>query len=141
MRKFCCILVATVVLFSCIISPLAAVPDEPIVTPQFTYITWYSTSVIIDESTGIAQCEASCYAAIGYTIEVECSLQCYIQSKWTTLKTWSTTGTRYAGLNHNRAVYSGYTYRVYTVYRIYDSSGNFLESAADTDTCVYPAQS
>ena len=140
MKKVSALMFAAVVIFSCVFSSHAAIPETPIITPQFTYITWYSTSVTIDESTGISRCEASCYADADYTVEVECSLQWYVASNWTTIKTWSATGTEYAGLNKNWAVYSGYTYRVYSVFRIYDSAGNFLESAADTDTYVYPSK-
>jgi len=58
-------------------------------------------------------------------------------SAWTTLKNWTASGTTYASLNKVWAVNSGYKYRVYATFRIYDSNGTIVETATNTDTYNY----
>lgn len=138
MKRTLTFLLVISILMSIAIPAFAAVPGDTIVQPQYTYIKTHSTNLSIDEDTGITTSRASCYAIGGYTVEVECKLQCYSGSSWTTLKTWTASGTNYASVNENWAVYSGYTYRVYATFRIRNSSGGLLESTTSSKTYVYP---
>lgn len=114
--------------------------EEPTVSPRYSHINNNSVSITIDEDTGIAQCEACCYTVGQYTVEVVCKLQKYTGAYWATLKTWYASGTRYAYASGERAVDSGYTYRVYVTFSVRDSAGNLLESDTSTQSYVYPAQ-
>ncbi len=118
----------------------AAIPDESVVSPLYTYIRQTATDLQIDENTGISVSTASCYSVKGYTVEIVCRLQQYTGSTWSTLKTWTASGSRYASINENWAVLSGYTYRVFVSYRILNSAGSIVESTSSTKTYVYPKQ-
>lgn len=117
----------------------AAAPDTGSVSPLYDYIDAYSTGLEIDKSTGVATCTGTCTSLNAYTIKVDCHLQKYMGSYWVTLKTWTKSGTDYVRVQGNWAVYSGYTYRVYTTYKILNSAGTVLESTYRTQTVTYPA--
>lgn len=140
MRKFLSAILSVVMLLTLATPAFAALPDDTIVSPQYTYIRTITANISIDEDTGIATCKATCLSASGYTVEVVCQLQRYSGSSWTTLKTWTASGTRYASVNENWAVSSGYTYRVYVSYRIRNTAGSLLESTTGSDSYVYPKQ-
>lgn len=59
----------------------------------------------------IACCYARCSANSGVTIEIVGTLQQYKNGAWSTLATWSTSGSFVVTLDKQRAVYSGYKYR------------------------------
>lgn len=140
MRKVLSVVLALVLAGVLAVPSLAAVPEDTVVSPLYTYIQTATANLSIDESTGIATCKASCYSVKGYTVEIICELQQYNDSTWTTLKTWTASGSRFASVNEIWAVFSGYTYRVYATYRIRDTAGSLLESITGTDSYVYPKQ-
>lgn len=138
MKKIFAIILATV-LFVLMVTPVyAALPDPPI-TPQYNYIDTYSVGLSIDKSTGIASCSASCYTTTNNTVKIEYDLERYMGSYWATVKTWTSSGTSYASLNKSWAVYSGYTYRGFATYSIYNSAGNLLETGSASKSYAYPS--
>lgn len=138
MKRVMMLLLVVSLLWSFAIPAFATVPNDTVVQPRYTYIKTHITNLTIDETTGIATSKASCYAVGGNTVEIECKLQRYNGSSWTTIKTWTASGTNYASVNKDWAVYSGYTYRVYAAYRIRSTAGNLLESTTSSKTCIYP---
>lgn len=138
MKRFVCILLALILMASVATPAMAATQNEQVISPRYTYIMTNSVTLTIDETTGVATCNAYCYATSNYTVVVECELQQYINSDWSTLKTWTASGTRIASLNKSWAVYSGYSYRAYATYYIYDGNGNLLETATNSNSKVYP---
>lgn len=127
-----------VLMLSLSMRSMAAQVEEDTVSPQYTYISSNSVSLVINENTGIATCSAYCYTVGTYTVEVECRLQRYTGSMWTTIQTWSASGAGHASLTKNWAVYSGCTYRAYAIYSVRDSAGNLLESDTGSKTYVFP---
>lgn len=136
MKKVYAILLATILLISTAFPAQAALPDQPAV-PLYNYIDAYDVNLSIDKTTGIASCSASCYTSSNNTVEVEYRLQRYMGSYWGTVKTWTSSGTSVASLNKSWAVYSGYTYRGYAIYRVYNSAGTLLETGSATKTFSY----
>lgn len=130
MKKALSVILVLVTLIAITIPAFAAAPDNTGVSPQYTYIR--TTDVGFDIDNGIATCSAYCYASGNYTVEIECQLQRYTGSKWAPVKTWTASGTRYASVYENWAVYSGYTYRLYVTFHIRNASGSLLESAVST---------
>lgn len=128
-----------VMLLSLSMHGIAAQVEDNIVSPKYTYIQKNTVNLSINENTGIATCKANCYTLGTYTVEVECRLQRLTGSMWTTIQTWSASGTSYAGVNKNWAVYSGYTYRAYALYSVRDSAGNLLESDTGSYIYVFPS--
>lgn len=138
MKKIFVILLATILLFSMVIPAYAALPDPPI-SPQYNYIDSYSVVLNIDKNSGTASCSANCYAPNAKKVEIEYKLQRYMNSYWTTVTTWTASGTSYASLSKSATVSSGYTYRGKATYRIYDLSGNLLETGSTYKTYSYPS--
>lgn len=138
MKKVLSVFLCVIMLTTVAVPAFAALPDDNVVSPQYAYIRTATADLTIDEDTGIASCWVTCLAASGYTVEVECQLQQYKNSSWTTIKTWTATGTRYACVDEIWAVYSGYTYRVYVTYRILNSAGSIVEVTSGSDSYVYP---
>lgn len=134
MKRITALLLVVVLLCALVPSASAAAikPDSPC----FQYI--HSTAVIflVDEN-GIACCTARCIADSDVTIKIIGTLQQYKNGAWSTLATWSTSGSRLVTLDKQRAVYSGYKYRFTGKFYIYDSEGSLLESDSITRTYNY----
>lgn len=96
------------------------------------------TTELPPPSPGVATCRSSCHATSGYTISIECKLQRYTGTSWSTVKTWTTSANRYASISQTWTVPSGYTYRVYSTFRIYNSSGTLLETGTNSKSYAYP---
>jgi len=56
---------------------------------------------------------------------------------WTTIKSWNTSGSGTVYLDKDWYVVSGYSYRVYTTAKVYNSSGTLLETAYATSNSVF----
>ena len=108
-------------------APVSAT-EELSVQPRFAYIHTTYLDFSINESTGVATCYANCTAASGVTIKIEGYLQQKINGGWIHVKNWTVTGSNVAVLNKQWGVYSGYQYRFYARFYIYDANGAFLES-------------
>ena len=138
MKRILSVICAIVMLAVMAVPAFAAVPEDTVVSPQYTYIKSNSVNLTINESTGVATCTSSCYATSGYTVSIECKLQRYTGTSWSTVKTWTTSANRYASISQTWTVPSGYTYRVYSTFRIYNSSGTLLETGTNSKSCAFP---
>lgn len=139
MKKALTLILAFVMLISTAVPSFAAVvPDgDTIISPQYTYIDTLAANLTIDKNTGIASCRAYCYTTSNHNVEIECSLQRYVGAIWTPLKTWTASGTYYASIDQDWAVYKGYNYRIYVTYRIRTTAGALLESTTVTRYYAY----
>lgn len=138
MRKVLSLILAFILIMACAVPAFAAtVPEDTVVSPQYTYIKTLAANLTIDENTGVASCRAYCYAASNYTVEVECILQRYVGAIWTPLKTWTSSSAGYASVDQDWAVYKGYNYRIYVTYRIRTTAGALLESTTVTRYYAY----
>ena len=108
----------------------AATTDENVIMPRYTYFKLLTANFVINENTGISTSTATSYSVNGYTNEVVCKLQRQRTNGWTTVKTWTATGTGYASVDKDWALMSGYTYRLHVTYRILDANGNILETTS-----------
>ena len=138
MRRIFTSILVIVLLMVSILPCFAAETDTPIVTPRYTHINNNAVDLDINTTTGVANCFASCYAPGNYTVKVECKLQRYQGGFYSTIKTWTSSGNELAYVNANWAVYSGYTYRVYAIFYVYNSAGKLLESATSSASYNYP---
>lgn len=138
MKRIFATILAFVMMAVTAVPAFAAVPGDTVVSPQYTYIQSNYANLTINESTGVATCTSSCYATSVYTVSIECKLQRYTGTSWSTVKTWTTSANRYANISQTWTVPSGYTYRVYSTYRIYNSSGTLLETGTNSKSYAYP---
>ena len=139
MKKALAIILSFVLILASSVPVFAANSEGTTVNPRYKYIITTDASLLINTNTGISTSTASLICESGYTAEVECELQRYVGSTWNTVKTWTNRGDGYATTNENWAVYSGYTYRIYVTYSVYNSSNRLLESTTATDFYYYPS--
>lgn len=128
MKRIFSLLLAIVLVFATMI-PVAATETENTISPRFTYIDRVSTGLAISSS-GIASCTATGITFTASSAKLVCRLQQYKNGTWTTIKSWTDTGTPSTSIANSYAVYSGYKYRTYTSFYVYNSSGSLLESTA-----------
>ncbi len=138
MRKIISLLLAMILILMCVFPATAAPSNNSIISPQYLQIQTASTNLTINQNTGVSTVTATCLVRNDCSVEIICRLQKYGDISWTTVKKWSTSDTFYASLEEYWAVYSGYTYRVYTTYIVRDTAGNFVESTSLTKSVVYP---
>lgn len=138
MRRILTAILAIILLITSAPFCFAAEVETPVITPRYTHIHNNAVDLDINTTTGIAECFASCYAPGNYTVKVECKLQRYQGGFYSTIKTWTNSGSEYASVYQNWAVYSGYTYRVYAIFYVYNSAGKLLESATSSASYNYP---
>ena len=137
MRRVITLILALATLATMTTTAFAALPEEPIVSPQYTYIEFISTGLTVQDATfGVLSISAYCLSASGTIVQIECMLQQY-SGGWNTIKTWNASGIVEATLDKQYAVAKGYSYRIYVTYSIRNSSGALLESTIKTRSCYY----
>ncbi len=144
MRKIICMGILVLMTVFCAVPALAAdgaenVGTQGVITPQFTYISLLNAGLWINSS-GKATCvgHASAYDN-SHTTKLTVQLQKSTGSGWSTIKSWSasSTGQSVAGIEEDYYVVHG-TYRVCSTAKVYNASGNLLESkSAYSDTVTY----
>ena len=78
-------------------------------------------------SLGKLTCEGSTSVQSGYYAEVTMELQQY-NGGWSTIKTWSSSGSYFASLTKTYYVDTNYSYRLRLTHTAYDSNWNYIES-------------
>ncbi len=99
------------------------------VSPRYTGTSTIVTDLSIS-STGKATCAGTVVLYSGYTATLTMKLQQYNGSYWTTIQTWSTSDSK--SLSKFYYVSSGYSYRVVTSAKVYNSSGTYVETPSVT---------
>lgn len=139
MKRVISFLLAIVMTFAFSISVSAEEQVSTPVMPRYTYIAATAVNLTIDEATNVTNSRAFFYT---YDTQLECQVECKLQrynnSKWNTVKTWTASGYGDADVSKDWAVPSGYTYRAYATYSVYDSSGNLLERVSYYDSEYFP---
>lgn len=144
MRKTICLGILVLMTLFCVAPAQSAGGEEEngvqdVFTPRFTYISLLNAGLEINNA-GKATCigHASAYDNT-HTTRLTVQLQKSTSSGWSTVKSWSasSTGQSVAGLQENYYVVRG-IYRVCSTAKIYNASGNLLESkSAYSDTATY----
>lgn len=99
------------------------------IAPCYTGTSFISTDLSIS-STGKASCSGVISLYSNYTATLTMKLQQYNGSYWTTIQTWSTSDSK--SLSKSYYVSSGYSYRVVTSAKVYNSSGTYVETPSVT---------
>ncbi|NBJ16528.1 MAG: hypothetical protein FNP40_13395 [Dehalobacter sp. 4CP] len=146
MKKIICMsLIVLMAIFSAV-PAYAAIDGKSVstqgsgtVSPLFTYILQLNVGLEIDSS-GKAAClgKATLYSGTN-RVDLTVQLQKFTGSSWSAIKTWTSSGVGMSGTTilQNYYVVSG-TYRVSATAKVYNSSGNLLETAtAYSPTATY----
>ena len=127
-RILCLILAMLLIMLS--VTPALAAENESSVMPRYSYIAKMYSGLQIGKL-GLSACQANCYAEGADSVALTAKLQQYNGSTWTTVKTWTATGTDIATISKNYAVPSGYTYQLRVTCAVFNASGTLIE----TGTC------
>ena len=144
MRKIICMGILVLMTVLCSAPALAAGGAEntgiqSAITPRFTSISLLNAGLSINSS-GKATCigHGSAYDS-SHTTRLTVQLQKSTGNGWNAIKSWSasSTGTSVAGIEEGYYIIHG-TYRVCATAKVYNASGNLLESkSAYSDRAIY----
>lgn len=140
MKRTISLMLAIILSFSFAFSVSAQEQEQNSIMPRYAYIAATLVNIYIDKSANVTTNHAY-FDTYDRTLEVqiELKLQRYNNSKWNTVKTWTASGIGEAEVYKTWAVPSGYTYRDYVIFKVYDSNGNLLESVSRYDSESFPA--
>ena len=100
------------------------------------YVNLLNVSTSLDISGNTAYCSGFAKSIISTdTIKMTMYLQKQTSTGWSTVAIWYKQDTRLVTLNKSKSGLSAGTYRIHLYVTVYDSNGNFVESA-----CVYSKQ-
>ena len=140
MKRIVSLFLAIVLSLSFAVSATATQVEQTPIMPRYTYIASTVVDINIDESTNITTNDAYFLTYDSeQEVQVVCKLQRYNNSKWNTVKTWTASGYGFASVHKTWAVPSGYTYRTYATFNVYDTNGNVIESISRSDSQYFPA--
>lgn len=137
MKRFVILVLVLLMLLTSAFPVQASQTDENPITPRYTYLNIIETNLGINASTGKATCSASCQSISGYNVKIVCELQQYRNATWTTLQTWTKSGNANGYVSGSKTVASGYKYRAYATYYVYNSSGRQVEKVTDYNSVTY----
>ena len=126
-RRILSLAALVLLMTSMLVMPATATDEPPTVTPRYVNISVFMASVGVNSSG-----KASCYSDVvtansTYTVYLNIGLQRYKNGEWTTIKSWSTSGTGGAELDKSYYVTSGYYYRTSATATVYTSGGSYVE--------------
>ena len=127
MKRILC-LILVLVLLTLSVSPAMATESESTIMPRYSYITQLYSGLQIG-TLGLSACRANCYVRNADEVILTAKLQQYNGSSWTTLKTWTATGTDIASISKNYAVPSGYVYCLRVTCAVFNEAGTLVETA------------
>ena len=106
---------------------LAAV--NPGISPQYTYTSVIKSTINVSGSTASASGSITPKPS-NYRTFVKVELQKKENGSWTTIASWTKSNeSGVSSVKGSKTLTKGITYRVYTTGKVYDSSGNLLETA------------
>ena len=124
-----------VLLLAAMVPAQAAYIEDETAPPYFTGLVMGQTSIDIG-TLGKATCTASVQCREGYTMDVTLSLQENDGSGWSTLRSWSKSGTPIVNITESYYVNTNYSHRTCIYVEVSDSNGNFVESAVAYSSVV-----
>lgn len=140
-RKLISILALLLVTASLLALPAAAAESaysESTVSPRYVNIRAFTASIDISSSG-----KAECYTYIktansSYSITVNMVLQRYVNDSWTTVKSWTSSGTGSLIMDKSYYITGDYYYRTGAAATIRDENGAFIETATiASQSCYY----
>ena len=117
-----CIVVLIVSIFMTCLAPAFASDG---ITPRYKAIAQIASSLSISSSGG-ATCAGRVVLDDGYTADLVVELK----QDWTTIKTWTSSGSLVVSAGGLYYVMSGHTYVVRTTATVYNSNGKLVEIVA-----------
>ena len=148
MNKKSILKIAVVAILSIVVISMGtclAVIKEPD-SLQWSYISsigLYLTKYATYDDYDVLLCSADTSSSYGTTAYVKMELKYYKNGAWQVFDSWEDSGNRAALVEDYVRVTPGYTYRLFTTHKVYNSSGTLLETYTDrsSNTVASPSRS
>jgi len=121
------LLVLSLILALPTVAQAATIP----IMPLYTHISSITSGLSISSS-GMASCSGQVIHASGNHARLVVTLQQQRNGVWQRFDEWETTGSTMVTLGRDRAVTTGFRYRVVVTATIFDATGRVLETASRT---------
>lgn len=128
MKKTISIFMATLLVF-CMLCPVAlAVDNSGSIQPYYLRLSSFNTELTL-ESINKVSCYAMAHSdTASDDVKISLSLQKQSGSQWTTVATWSKTGSNTTVIDEDYTLRERGTYRLNAIAYVFDSNGTQLES-------------
>lgn len=111
--------------------------DPPEIPEEYVHLKAITVGLSINSGLAVLSSHARVSSGMTDTVNITMKLQRYNNGSWTTLNTWTGSGTRSCSVPGQLYVTSGYTYRNYVVVTVYTSSGSYVETAYASNSKYY----
>lgn len=112
----------------CLAHPATAASNTVEIEPRWDNISKVYAGLEISKILGIAECTGQITTRVNQPVELVVNLQQKKDGYWTTIKTWTKTGTQSTTFVGSYAVYRGYEYKVTVAGYLYNSNGDIQEA-------------
>ena len=104
--------------------------ENTTISPRYVNIALFTASINVNSSG-----KASCYSFVetantSHTIYLKIELQRYKDGYWSSIKSWTGSGTGEVTMDKSWYVTSGYYYRTAATATVYTSSGSYVETVS-----------
>ena len=130
-----CVVVFMFLLFSISISTSALAAVANPIQPMYVGVTFLSPGVTISSS-GAITCRDTVLLKSGYSADVTWELKHGTNGNFSNLSTWTASGRGELLLNQIRYANRGYSYQLKTTAKVYNSNGNYVETAVKYSSIV-----
>lgn len=107
--------------------------DNIVISPR--YIAIIDTETLLEKTGSTLSCYGYTNVQVGYSSKTVVELQRYSSNAWTTIKTWTSTGTTSSEVDKTYTATSG-TYRLKITHSAYNSNGVLIESTVTYSNIV-----
>lgn len=136
MKKVVTLFLCVILVFGVMAPAVLATEDNVAVQPRYFRIGTYSVKLDINSSG-----KSTCYCKVKSntstdSVELTMELQRLKGEDWSTIKTWTGSGTWFATLDKTWYVTSGYEYQLKITAEVYDSTGSLRETQVEYSCSV-----
>ncbi len=130
-----CVAIFMFLLFSLSVGTSASAATVNPIQPMYVGVTFLSPGITISSS-GTITCKDTVILKSGYSSDVTWELKRGNNGNLSNLSTWTASGRGELLLNQVRYASHGYSYQLKTTAKVYNSNGNYVETAIKYSSVV-----
>lgn len=125
-------------LILCVVLLMAALPlSANAVEDSLQWDHIVSLTPTLEFGSGVAKCHGVAEMDFGYVCDFTMELQKKVGNTWTYVDDWTESQTDWVDMTRTHSVVHGYYYKVIVSVDVYDTNGNFVETASESTTQWY----